>query len=431
METCSVRDKKVTKLRPSLPGALRAVLFVFLLSASAAVLYVTGLNARTAETLAESSLESTALALSASAESVLRAGWNRAEGELRDILSDRVVAYALIAGKDGTVLFHSNPGLAGTHLEVTELKEWLRTGKTFGRRVRLGTGLPAYEFNYLLHGPGGRIEVLRLVLHATRADRILSDARKMWWTVGGVLLLLWAVWIALERVLALHFRLQTEMDRRERLALIGQMTATLAHEIRNALGSVKGYTQWVAEKVDEADPRKKALANVLRGAERLESLVNDLLLFSREESYSAEPVDPAPLLKETLGAATSGWAGEIEVKTVPGMLAMADPDKLRRVLLNGIRNAIQAMGKTGLLKTTARPEGDRLVIRIEDTGPGIPAPELPRLFTPFHTTKPDGTGLGLAYSKKVIEGMKGEIELVNREEGGAVLAIHLPAARRG
>ena len=421
----------VTKLRPSLPGALRAALFTFLLLSSAAVLYATRLNARTAQTLAEISLESTALALSTSAETALRAGGIRAEGEIRDILSDRVVAYALIAGEDGTVLFHSNPGLAGTKLQETGLEEWLRSGKTYGRRVSLGTGLPAYEFNYLLRSPDGKAEILRLVLHTTQADRILSDARKMWWTVGAVLLLLWAVGIALERVLTRHLRLHAEVERRERLALIGQMTATLAHEIRNALGSVKGYTQWVDEKVEEEDPRKKALGIVLRGTERIESLVNDLLLFSREESYSAEPVDPIPLLKETVAAEASGWAGKVEVKTVPGMRALADPDKLRRVLVNGVRNAIQAMGGGGVLKITARPERHRLVIRIEDTGPGISAAELPRLFSPFHTTKTDGTGLGLAYSKKVIDGMKGGIELSNREEGGAVLAIHLPIPGEG
>ena len=421
----------VTKLRPSLPGALRAALFTFLLLSSAAVLYATRLNARTAQTLAEISLESTALALSTSAETALRAGGIRAEGEIRDILSDRVVAYALIAGEDGTVLFHSNPGLAGTKLQETGLEEWLRSGKTYGRRVSLGTGLPAYEFNYLLRSPDGKAEILRLVLHTTQADRILSDARKMWWTVGAVLLLLWAVGIALERVLTRHLRLHAEVERRERLALIGQMTATLAHEIRNALGSVKGYTQWVDEKVEEEDPRKKALGIVLRGTERIESLVNDLLLFSREESYSAEPVDPIPLLKETVAAEASGWAGKVEVKTVPGMRALADPDKLRRVLVNGVRNAIQAMGGGGVLKITARPERHRLGIRIEDTGPGIPAAELSRLFTPFYTTKTDGTGLGLAYSKKVIEGMKGGIELSNREEGGAVLAIRLPIPGEG
>jgi hypothetical protein len=102
---------------------------------SAAVLYATWLNARTAQTLAESSLESTALALSASAEIALRAGGTRAEGEIRDILSDRVVAYALIAGETGTILFHTNPERIGTKLGEKGLMEWLRSGKTYGQRM--------------------------------------------------------------------------------------------------------------------------------------------------------------------------------------------------------------------------------------------------------------------------------------------------------
>ena len=109
---------------------------------------------------------------------------------------------------------------------------------------------------------------------------------------------------------------------------------------------------------------------------------------------------------------------------------LADPEKLRRVLANGIRNAIQSMGDRGRLRIVARPDVRRVEIRIEDSGPGIPESEMPRLFTPFHTTKADGTGLGLAYSKKTIEGMNGEIDLANRQEAaGAVLTILLPNAR--
>jgi len=109
---------------------------------------------------------------------------------------------------------------------------------------------------------------------------------------------------------------------------------------------------------------------------------------------------------------------------------LADPEKLRRVLANGIRNAIQSMGDRGRLRISARPDDRRVEIRIEDNGPGIPESEIPRLFSPFHTTKADGTGLGLAYSKKTIEGMNGEIDLANRQEiAGAVLTILLPNAR--
>ena len=425
--------KNGPKGRKDRPGAVvlfRSILFLFLLLSSSAMLYGTAVTTRVVRDLAETAMESTALALSTSAESALRSGGSRAEGEARNILSDRVVAYAMVARKDGTIVLHTNPGMVGGKIRDAGLGEWLRSGKTFGRRIMLGTGLPAYEFNYLLHGPGEEPEILRLVLHTTRMDRILSDARRMWWAVGGVLVLLWSIGIALDRVFARHLRLEAQVERRERLALIGQMTATLSHEIRNALGSIKGYAQWVDERVETTDPKKKGLAAVLQGTMRIESLVNDLLLFSREETYSVQPVDVGVLLHESVAAEVNGWKGEVELDPGEGTTVLADPEKLRRVLANGIRNAIQSMGNRGRLRIAARPDDRRVEIRIEDSGPGIPESEMPRLFTPFHTTKADGTGLGLAYSKKTVEGMNGEIDLANRRETpGAVLTILLPDAR--
>jgi signal transduction histidine kinase len=105
----------------------------------------------------------------------------------------------------------------------------------------------------------------------------------------------------------------------------------------------------------------------------------------------------------------------------------ADEEKLRRVFLNGVQNAIQAMGEEGTLRVSVGRDGRWIQVLMEDSGPGIPEAEIPRLFTPFHTTKTDGTGLGLAYSKKVVEGMGGRISLRNRDQKrGAVLSIQLP-----
>jgi two-component system sensor histidine kinase HydH len=405
---------------------LRILLLSFLLLSSFGILYSTVLNERTMESLSIRSLESTALALSFAAEGALRSGKGQNDGEVRGILSDRVVAYALIAGMGGEILFHTNPRLAGTRLPEPPAA-WLKEGRPFGRRVTLGTGLPAYEYNYILHRPDGGPELLRVVIHTAQADSILSGARRMRWTVGFVVLLLWGLGAALDRVLARQFRMQAESDRRERLALIGRMTATLAHEIRNALGSVKGYTQWVSEKVDPSDPRKAGLDNALRAAGRIESLVNDLLSFSREEIYDVARIDLGPLVRETTAMETAGWGGKVEIDVHPGTFALADADKLERVLRNAVRNAVEAMGDEGTLRIEAGNVGHWAEIRVEDTGPGIPAGDLARLFTPFHTTKADGTGLGLAYSKKVVEGMNGRIDLSNREGGtGAVLAIRLP-----
>jgi signal transduction histidine kinase len=414
------------RMRPVRPAVLRAVLVSFLLLSSSAILYATALNERAVETLSIRSLESTGLSLSYAAESALRAGSGKADDEVRGVLSDRVVAYALIAGKDGEIRFHTNPRLAGSRLPELPA-EGLRSGRPFGRRITLGTGLPAFEYNYILRRAGTGPELLRIVIHAAAADRIVTGARRMWWTVGTVVLLLWGLGIALDRALARQLHLQAEADRRERLALIGRMTATLAHEIRNALGSVKGYTQWVNEKVDPSDPKKAGLESALRATGRIESLVNDLLLFSRQETYNVAGIELAPLLRETAAMETAGWPGKVEIDVSAGACALADADKLERVLRNAVRNAIEAMGEKGTLRVAARRSGRWVEIRVEDTGQGIPEGDLGSLFTPFHTTKADGTGLGLAYSKKLVEGMGGRIELWNREgRSGAVLRFLLP-----
>jgi len=249
----------------------------------------------------------------------------------------------------------------------------------------------------------------------------------MWWVGTGVLLLLWTVGILFERVLTRSLRLRAELEEKRQLALIGQMTAVLAHEIRNALGSIKGYAQWVDEKLEPPDPKKAGLAAVLRGTERIESLVQELLLFSRDETFKIEPLDPVPLLHEAVQSAVSSWGGKVEFEKEKGILVKADKEKLRRVFLNGVQNAIQAMGEEGTLRVSVGRDGRWVRVVMEDNGPGIPEEEIPRLFTPFHTTKTDGTGLGLAYSKKVVEGMGGIISLRNREhERGAVLSIQLP-----
>jgi two-component system sensor histidine kinase HydH len=416
-------------MRPYLPNVLRLGLAFFLVLSSGAILYTTAQNYRSAQSLSDQALESTALALSSSAESALRAGEGKAEAEIREIFSDRVVAYALIADERGRILFHTNPRRVGSVLSEEEKGPQWGSQRTWGRRIILGTGLPAYEFSYPLHRADGGTEWLRLVLHTTPADRIVSDARRMWWVGMAVLLLLWTVGILFERILTRSLQLRSELEEKRQLALIGQMTAVMAHEIRNALGSVKGYAQWVDEKLQPPDPKKTGLAAVLWGVERIESLVQELLLYSREETFKLEKVDPIPLLDEAVQSASSSWGGRVEVEKDSEALVKADKEKLRRVFLNGVRNAIQAMGEEGTLQVSVRRDGPWVRVRMEDTGPGIPEAEIPRLFTPFHTTKTDGTGLGLAYSKKTVEKMEGKISLVNRERGkGAVLTIHLPGA---
>ncbi|NPU84164.1 MAG: hypothetical protein HPY65_06720 [Syntrophaceae bacterium] len=409
---------------------LRIGLFALLGFITAAAVYITFEITHSAKALAGQALESTALSLSYSAENALQLG-AKAGDEIKSVFSDRVVAYALVASEEGRILFHTNSRLEGQRLSGEELGRWRPGEKPSSRRIRLGTGMPAAEFNFTIHSPGEGKRLLRLVLHTAGADRIVAEADRLRWIVSGALLLLWAVGILLERTFTRYRTLRDRMEREERLTLIGQMTAVLAHEIRNAVGGIKGFSQWIGEKTEEGDERQAAIAGVIRGTDRIESLVNDLLLYSRDETYDLRDMALRPVIEEALEPVRSRWGGRIELEEDRGTRVRADRDKLERVLTNGIRNALEAMGAEGILKIGAHPEGGQAVIEIEDSGPGVREEDRSRLFTPFFTTKTGGTGLGLAYTRKVVEGMGGRVELANRSGGaaGAILTVRLPQGK--
>jgi len=409
---------------------VRLGLAFFLILSSAAILYSVARNYESAQLLADQSLGNTALALSSTTEVALRRDANGAVVQnVKEIFSDRVVAYALIVDAKGKIIFHTNPRKIGEDLSPDERARLGIMTKASGRRIILGTGLPAYEYNYPLHLTDGATEWLRIILHTTPADNIVSDAKRMWWVGLSVLCLLWVFGILLERMLTRSLNLSKELEHKKHLAVIGQMTALLAHEIRNALGSIKGYAQLADEKMASADPGKASLANVLQGTARIEFLVQELLQFSRDESFSIERIDVIPLLKDAIQSVVPGWNGTWQLNGMASAFVKADSEKLRRILVNVIQNAIQAMGNEGAIDVSVHHTGRWIQIKIEDSGPGISAQQKSLLFTPFYTTKPNGTGLGLAYSRKAMEGMKGNISLNNRDGSqGAVLTIHIPKA---
>lgn len=406
---------------------IRSVLFLLLAFFSFAMIYATYQNTQAARSLAQTSLESMALALSTAVENVLRKSQTDSKTEIRDILSDRVIAYAMIVSQDGTILFHTNTKLVDMKLPEDDINRHLAMGTVSSRQITLGTGIPAYEFNFTLHQPDGRKELLRMILNTAEADLIVARAERMWWLVGVMLLLIWAAGIVLERVINRYIGLQALMEEQRRLTLIGQMSAVIAHEIRNALVSVKGYAQWINEKTPEPESLKTSLAAILQGTGRIESLVNELLIFSRQEHYNTESIDLKKLVDEAAESGLAGWQGKTEIEIEPGGFVTADREKLSRVLVNGIRNAVESMSGEGTLRIASARKNHLVTVMIEDTGPGIQEEENSRLFTPFYTTKVDGTGLGLAYSKKVVEGMRGKIKLENRKDKqGAILSIMLP-----
>ena len=229
---------------------------------------------------------------------------------------------------------------------------------------------------------------------------------------------------SLERIQA-----QEEAKRREALAVVGEMAAGLAHEVRNPLGAIQGAAQVL---LAETDPRRarEMLEVIEEETARLGRVVGEFLDYARPSTRRREAVDLADLARRALrsaDAAGQGLKSSVRVaERTPH--AAGDPDLLQRAVGNILRNAREAAGPRGSVRVEVAPEGsDRVTIRIEDDGPGIPAEALPRLFQPFFTTKPGGTGLGLALVHRLVEAHGGEVRVEARPAEGAAFTLVLPA----
>jgi signal transduction histidine kinase len=238
--------------------------------------------------------------------------------------------------------------------------------------------------------------------------------------------------------------LEDNARRSERLASLGEMAAGIAHEIRNPLTSLRGCAQELVDMHDRTGGSDAAnLAAILVDeSDRMARIVNDFLTLSRQRPPQPRPVLVAPLLAEarTLAEgrrdAPAGLVVTIEV--APGCPpAKADPDQLRQVLLNLVNNAIDAcrgvpVPRLGLSAAPAPEDGPlglpAVRLQVRDTGCGIPAELHEQVFTPFFSTKAQGTGLGLSLVGRIVRDHHGTIHLDSRPGSGTVVTIDLPAA---
>ncbi len=229
-------------------------------------------------------------------------------------------------------------------------------------------------------------------------------------------------------------RLRDDLVRSERLAAVGEMAATIAHEVRNPLAGAKGVLEILAERFPPESEERSVIAQTVERFETLSRLIADLLLFARPIEPQLRSVEPAVLLRDLAEALRreEGLRGlEIRETAAKGLPRVAVDDVLLwMAILNLANNAGQAMEGTGEIGLRIERAGDRIAIRVEDRGPGIPPPIRGRLFTPFTSTKRRGTGLGLAMVKRIAEAHGGSATAEDRRGGGAVFSILLPFADR-
>ncbi len=230
---------------------------------------------------------------------------------------------------------------------------------------------------------------------------------------------------------------QEEARRSERLAALGQMSAGLAHEIRNPLAVIRGSAETLERKLQSADPLTTELAGYISSeVNRLNTIVTRFLDFARPLKPQARPQALTPLVERALKVVHDRWPDapvEIERRfTEPLPNVNVDPDLCEQVFTNLVQNAYEAMGSAGgKLRVGAAPahnDGRHGVeVTFEDTGPGVPAELREQIFNPLFTTKVQGVGLGLSLVSKIVDEHRGTVRLVNEEGHGACFKVFLPA----
>jgi len=252
--------------------------------------------------------------------------------------------------------------------------------------------------------------------HRAQAVLMLSSSAAGLLTLAALLL-----WTRTRRA----ERAEKRVAAQRHLAQLGEMSAVLAHEIRNPLAALKGHAQLVAEQVD--DPALGArVQRVITEAVRLEHLTTDLLDFARSGTINVAPASPAALL-ERAAAATAPERVNRRTEHAPAVWAV-DAGRVEQVLINLLENALAVTPEGQLVEAQALREGDALVFTVRDHGPGVPTAERTRIFEPFHTTKLRGTGLGLPVAKRIVELHRGRIDVVDAVGGGAQFRVYIPRA---
>jgi signal transduction histidine kinase len=271
---------------------------------------------------------------------------------------------------------------------------------------------PKYAVDMTLLARSGR----RIPVHERDADIAGPDGKRL----GGVKVF--------QDLSELH-ALREQARQQERLAAIGEMAATVAHEIRNPLGGIRGFAAFLAQDLEKDEPKKRLVEKILEGANRLDGIVSELLEYARPIELQLKPVNVARILESALSMlAYDAQRITIEPQLDADFKALADADKMVRVFLNLLINAVQSISGPGHIAVLIEGDERHVAVVVQDTGCGMDAGTMERIFSPFFTTKERGAGLGLSISAQIVEGHSSTIQVESAPGEGATMRVVLPRA---
>ncbi|EHG7584063.1 MULTISPECIES: two-component system sensor histidine kinase ZraS [Citrobacter] len=380
---------------------------------------------------------------------------------LEEMAGQPGVLWFAVTDAQGNILMHSDPARVGGTLYAADEIQRLQPGEDARWRSvdavdEQGETVPALEIYRQfqpLHSPGrhgmgamprcegrnaGISSTPQTIFIAFDASELATTQAREW---RNMLIMLFALTTVLLATLLAFFwyrrylrsrqLLQDEMNRQEKLLALGHLAAGVAHEIRNPLSSIKGLARYFAERAP-AGGEAHALAQVMaKEADRLNRVVSELLELVKPAHLTLQPVDLNTVITHSLQLVSQdAQSRAIELRFTPNAalpLIQADPDRLTQVLLNLYLNAIHAIDRQGTINVDISMSGaDRVKIVVADSGKGIAPEQLETIFTPYYTTKAEGTGLGLAVVQNIIEQHGGTIKAESPAGKGAIFTLWLP-----
>lgn len=363
------------------------------------------------------------------------------------------VLWFAVTDENGKIIAHSDPRRVGESLYPASTLRELNIGSE-ERWRRLEQPEPALEIYRQFRPLNGGGHHMRMMMRRESADLrnqapqvifIAFDTRELDADhargLRNMVIMLCAAGVVMTATVLAQFwfrryqrsrkQLQEATARKEKLLALGHLAAGVAHEIRNPLSSIKGLARYFAERTP-ADGEAHQLALVMaREADRLNRVVSELLELVRPAHLKYQSVDLNEVITHSLQLVSQDAASRaISLKFIaqPALCRIqADPDRLKQVLLNLYLNAIHAIGRDGVITVAVRECGDgRVKVSVADSGKGMTAEQLQAIFTPYFTTKADGTGLGLAVVQNIVEQHGGTIDAESTPGKGALFTLHLP-----
>lgn len=408
-------------------------LIIILLAVTLLTSLSTYFTYRNSLTAFEDSLKLHALGIAVSLEHFLLT--DNSKNILKDIVSEdrwEGIAYIALYNEAGITIKHSNENLINKVVDDYMLKKTFSSDETIHGYITLGTGEDIFVLNFPMNIENEPF-VLRVALHKYPFEKIVRQARFQAISSLIIIFILWLMGFFFIRTLKKSESLNKVIEERQRLAMLGEMSSVLAHEMRNPLGSIKGFAQLILEESKKHNVSSSAIDDyleiIIKESKRLESLTDDLLLYAGTSEYRPENVDLNSLINECVkNIQTNIDSKEIEFKISlsEAFFIKTDYNKLKQILINIIQNSIEAIDELGWIEIRADLKNDLAIITVIDNGSGMDEETLKKAFNPFFTTKTKGTGLGLAIVDRLIKSIGGTIEIESEPKKGTKIKISLP-----